>query len=79
MTSGLQTTRKWYRNGQLIYARTHTWAGDWQTGGVSEYTWLEAKKVEALGYPQYFPSGSYTVELNIGDNLEQRGDFAIQR
>jgi len=76
---GMRVNRKWYWNGELIYARPHNWEGDWQTEGVSEYTWLDAKGVDALGNPRYFPSGSYAVEMYIGDRLEQRGNFVIQR
>jgi len=76
---GMRVSRNWYWNEQLICTRVHKWERDWQTEGVSEYTWLEAKGVEALGNPQYFPSGSYAVELYIGDRLEQRSNFVIQR
>ena len=54
------------------------WRGDWRTDGTSEYTYLQAKGLQSLGWPQYFPPGDYKMELYIGDKLEQVGNFTIE-
>ncbi len=75
---GMEFGRKWYRNDQLISlpdAANDVWDGiNWETDGVSEYTWLEA----VVFGQRYFPSGSYIVELYIGDRFEQRSGFIVR-
>ena len=75
---GVEFGRKWYWNNQLISlpdAANDVWDGiNWETDGVSEYTWLEA----VVFGERYFPPGSYIVELYIGDRLEQRSDFTVR-
>ncbi len=73
---GMEFSRKWYRDNQLILPREGIWDGEaWRTDGSSEYTWLDA----AVFGQKCFPSGSYTVELYIDDRLVQRGNFTIQK
>lgn len=75
---GMEFGRKWYWIDQLISlpdAANDVWDGiNWETDGVSEYTWLEA----VVFGQRYFPSGSYIVELYIGDRLEQRSGFIVR-
>jgi len=75
---GMIFSRKWYWNNELILSRENeSWDGnDWKIDGVSEYTFL---KSTVFGSGQeYLRPGTYTVELYIGDRLEQRSDFIIQ-
>jgi len=75
----MKFSRKWYWNDQLIVLREDgIWDGTtWRIDGTSEYTWLNPA-VFGPGH-SHLLSGSYTVELYIGDRLEQRGSFAILR
>lgn len=73
---GMEFSRKWYRDNQLIYTCESIWDGEtWRVDGSSEYTWLDA----VIFGQKYFPPGSYTVELYIDDRLVQRGNFTIQK
>jgi hypothetical protein len=77
---GMVFGRKWYLENQLIWqVKDDIWDEAWEINGTSEYTYLDVSDGQVFRGERVFRTGSYTVELYIGDELEQVGHFDIRK
>jgi hypothetical protein len=77
---GMNFDREWWYEGELIFYFDGEWNENWRLNTLSEYTWLVASEVIALGKPQFFPPGVYEVRFFVGEyrELAQVGTFRIE-
>lgn len=76
----MEFSRQWYYNGSLIFSRTGlVWDEQYSLAPGFESTYFSASGVAALGNSEYFPAGTYTLELWIGDRVASSGSFVLVR
>jgi len=77
---GMLFSRRWYKDGEPLPRLNHIntpWTGNWRLGDGTEYTWAYPEGVEP-GLT-IFPTGTYRLELYIGEERVQVGEFKIVR
>jgi type VI secretion system secreted protein VgrG len=68
MTTGVQWTTLWYRDGQLVYYETIPWADT--TGGYGF--------VERVAAPDEWLPGAYEVQIFVGNDWQSVGRFVVE-
>jgi len=66
LQEGEQWRTRWLLDGEEVLKEDQTWSG----GDVTS-TWV------SISHPDGLPEGQFTLELDLGDKVAQRGDFTI--